>query len=89
MDAFPHAGVHELYGSTEAGVVTNCRPHDADRTGSVGRPWYMTEIRIVDDAGNPVGPGERGELFSRSPFLMNGQLIRMRSRPSLPSPWTS
>ena len=74
MEAFPHAGVHELYGSTEAGVVTNCRPHDADRTGSVGQPWYMTEIRVVDEAGNPVGPGERGELFSRSPFLMNGYL---------------
>ena len=74
MDAFPHAGVHELYGSTEAGIVTNCRPDQADRAGSVGLPWYMTEIRVVDDAGDPVGPGERGELFSRSPFLMNGYL---------------
>lgn len=74
MDAFPHAGVHELYGSTEAGIVTNCRPSDAGRTGSVGLPWYMTEVRVVDAAGVPVGPGERGELFSRSPFLMNGYL---------------
>ncbi|TDC98292.1 AMP-dependent synthetase [Actinomadura sp. 7K507] len=74
MEAFPHAGVHELYGSTEAGVVTNCRPADADRAGSVGLPWYMTEVRVVDGAGDPVGPGERGELFSRSPFLMNGYL---------------
>jgi long-chain acyl-CoA synthetase len=74
MEAFPHAGVHELYGSTEAGIVTNCRPADAARTGSVGLPWYMTEVRVVDAAGDPVGPGERGELFSRSPFLMNGYL---------------
>ncbi|MFG2088902.1 MULTISPECIES: class I adenylate-forming enzyme family protein [unclassified Spirillospora] len=74
MDAFPHAGVHELYGSTEAGIVTNCRPADAERTGSVGLPWYMTEVRVVDAAGDPAGPGERGELFSRSPFLMNGYL---------------
>jgi long-chain acyl-CoA synthetase len=74
MEAFPHAGVHELYGSTEAGIVTNCRPADAARTGSVGLPWYMTEVRVVDPAGEPVGPGERGELFSRSPFLMNGYL---------------
>ncbi len=73
-EAFPHAGVHELYGSTEAGIVTNCRPADAARTGSVGLPWYMTEVRVVDPAGDPVGPGERGELFSRSPFLMNGYL---------------
>jgi long-chain acyl-CoA synthetase len=74
MEAFPHAGVHELYGSTEAGIVTNCRPADAARTGSVGLPWYMTEVRVVDAAGDPVGPGERGELFSRSPFLMSGYL---------------
>ncbi|MBO2447878.1 AMP-binding protein [Actinomadura barringtoniae] len=73
--AFPKAGVHELYGSTEAGIVTNCRPADAARkAGSVGQPWYMTDLRVVDEAGLPVGPGERGELFSRSPFLMSGYL---------------
>ncbi|WP_406316023.1 AMP-binding protein [Streptosporangium sp. NBC_01639] len=65
LDTFPGVGVHELYGSTEAGVVTDCRPADARRkAGSVGTPWYMTEIRIAED----------GELFSRSPFLMNGYL---------------
>lgn len=64
LDAFPGVGVHELYGSTEAGIVTNCRPADARRKiGSVGTPWFMTEVRIVD-----------GELFSRSPYLMNGYL---------------
>ncbi|MGW0808664.1 class I adenylate-forming enzyme family protein [Nonomuraea sp. NPDC002799] len=72
LDAFPGVGVHELYGSTEAGIVTDCRPADARRKlGSVGRPWFMTEVRIVDDEGNPA---RRGELFSRSPYLMNGYL---------------
>ncbi|MEV0585419.1 AMP-binding protein [Nonomuraea sp. NPDC050310] len=75
LDAFPGVGVHELYGSTEAGIVANCRPADARRKiGSVGRPWFMTEVRVVDDDGHAVGPGERGELFSRSPYLMNGYL---------------
>ncbi|MFE3448992.1 class I adenylate-forming enzyme family protein [Nonomuraea sp. NPDC059194] len=75
LDAFPGVGVHELYGSTEAGIVSNCRPADARRkVGSVGRPWFMTEVRVLDDEGDPVGPGERGELFSRSPYLMNGYL---------------
>ncbi|NBO08543.1 MAG: AMP-dependent synthetase, partial [Actinobacteria bacterium] len=37
LDVFPHTGVHELYGSTEAGIVTNSRPQDALRkAGSVG-----------------------------------------------------
>ncbi|NUU23187.1 MAG: acyl--CoA ligase, partial [Streptomycetaceae bacterium] len=75
MAAFPRCGVHELYGSTEAGVVTNLRPEYAEtKWGSVGHPWYMTEVRLVDATGRPVAPGEPGELFSRSPFLMKGYL---------------
>ena len=74
-ESFPHVGLHELYGSTEAGIVTNCRPSDVLRKpGSVGPPWFMTEVRVVDDDGSPVGAGGTGELFSRSPFLMNGYL---------------
>ncbi|GAA3617403.1 long-chain fatty acid--CoA ligase [Nonomuraea rosea] len=72
LDSFPGVGVHELYGSTEAGIVTVCRPADARRKlGSVGRPWFMTEVRILDEEGRPA---PRGELFSRSPYLMNGYL---------------
>jgi long-chain acyl-CoA synthetase len=75
LDAFPGAGVHELYGSTEGGIITNLRPADARRkAGSVGHPWYLTEVRVVDDEGKPVAAGEPGELFSRSPYLMNGYL---------------
>ncbi|MFJ3666862.1 class I adenylate-forming enzyme family protein [Streptomyces sp. NPDC090106] len=75
LDAFPHCGVHELYGSTEGGVVTDLRPVDARRkAGSVGRAWYLTEVRVVDDDGVSLPPGEPGELFSKSPFLMAGYL---------------
>ena len=73
MATFPDVGVHELYGSTEAGIVTNLRPVDQHRKpGSVGHPWFLTELRVVDDDGQPVAAGEPGELFSRSPYLMNG-----------------
>ncbi|HEY9329237.1 MAG TPA: AMP-binding protein [Streptomyces sp.] len=75
LDAFPRCGVHELYGSTEGGVVTDLRPVDARRkAGSVGRAWYLTDVRVVDGEGHPVPPGEPGELFSASPFLMAGYL---------------
>lgn len=75
FEAFPGVDVHELYGSTEAGIVTNLRPSDARRkAGSVGHPWFMTEVKLLDDDGLPVPPGTPGELFSRSPFLMNGYL---------------
>ncbi len=72
---FPTAGVHEMYGSTEASIVTNLRPVDALRkAGSVGPPWFMTEVRIVNEDGTPTPDGQPGELYSRSPYLMNGYL---------------
>lgn len=75
LDSLPRCGVHELYGSTEAGIVTNLRPGDARRkAGSVGHPWFLTEVRLVDADGQTVAAGTPGELYSRSPYLMNGYL---------------
>jgi long-chain acyl-CoA synthetase len=73
--AFPGVEVHELYGSTECSVVSNLRPEFAlERAGSVGHPWFMNEVRLKDDNGVEVGPGEPGELFARSPMLLAGYL---------------
>jgi long-chain acyl-CoA synthetase len=75
VEAFPGVGVHELYGSTEAGIVTTLRPADALRkAGTVGHPWFSTEVVLLDDDGVPVAAGEQGELFGRSPYNMNGYL---------------
>lgn len=74
-EAFPGVGIHELYGSTECAVVTDLRPEDSLRKpGSVGHPWFMNEVKLLDDEGRPVAPGEPGELFARSPMLMKGYL---------------
>jgi long-chain acyl-CoA synthetase len=73
--AFPGVEIHEIYGSTECSIVTNLRPEFAlERAGSVGHPWFWNEIRLKDDEGNEVGPGEPGELFARSPLLLAGYL---------------
>jgi len=72
--AFPQVGVHELYGSTECAVVTDLRPEDSLRkAGSVGHPWLMNEVRLLED-GVEVPVGTPGELFARSPLLMKGYL---------------
>lgn len=72
---FPRIGLFELYGSTEASIVTCLRPPDQLRKERcVGPPWFMTEIRLLDADKNPVQPGERGELYSRSPLLFSGYL---------------
>lgn len=73
IDFWPNAGLHETYGSTEGAIVTNLRPPDQLRKEScVGLPFFLTEVKLVDDQGNEVPPGEVGELFSRSPFLFSG-----------------
>jgi long-chain acyl-CoA synthetase len=65
--------LHETYGSTEGSIVSNLRPPDQLRKiQCVGLPIPNTEVKLLDDAGQEVGPNEVGELFSRSPYLFNG-----------------
>jgi long-chain acyl-CoA synthetase len=75
LEAFPGVGVHELYGSTECSVVTNLRPEFArSRAGSVGHPWFLNEVKLLDTERREVGPGVPGELYARSPLLLKGYL---------------
>jgi acyl-CoA synthetase (AMP-forming)/AMP-acid ligase II len=65
--------LHETYGSTEAGIVTNLRPADQlRRPCSVGHPFAANHVRLLDESGAEVAVGEVGELYSRSPYLFNG-----------------
>ena len=65
--------LHETYGSTEGGIVTNLRPPDQLRKEQcVGLPFPCTEVRLLDGDGAEVEQGEIGELHSRSPYLFNG-----------------
>lgn len=73
VDYFGEGILHETYGSTEGGIVTNLRPADQLRKQQcVGLPFAHTEVRLLDDDGRPVPRGEVGELYSRSPYLFNG-----------------
>lgn len=49
------------------------------KTGSVGRPQLLTEVRIVDAAGHDVAPGEAGELLIRGPGITPGYWNRSGS----------
>jgi long-chain acyl-CoA synthetase len=65
--------VIEGYGLTEASPVVCCNPVDGtERVGTIGLPLPSTEIRLVDDAGAEVAPGESGELIVRGPQVMKG-----------------
>ncbi|MEE2653057.1 MAG: AMP-binding protein, partial [Pseudomonadota bacterium] len=43
-----------------------------NQIGTIGLPLPGTEVRLVDDDGNDVGIGERGELCVRGPQVMMG-----------------
>jgi fatty-acyl-CoA synthase len=62
-----------FYGSTETGMVTLAGPGDhLTRPGTIGRALCGNEIRLFDDAGREVGPGEIGELYARNSMLITG-----------------
>ncbi len=64
----------EGYGATEASPVTHANPLLGRRkVGSIGIPLPSTEARIIDLAsGQPVAPGQIGELAIRGPQVMLG-----------------
>ncbi len=65
--------LYEVYGSTELGIVTVLKPADQLRKpGSCGKTYGGVEVRLVDEDGGDVAPGEPGELFIRSGLAMDG-----------------
>jgi len=73
IDHFGEGLLHETYGSTEAGIVTNLRPGDQLRKQQcVGQPFPCTMVKIADDDGDECLVDQVGELFSLSPYLFNG-----------------
>lgn len=74
--------VYELYGATEGIGVTLVRGDEwLARPGTAGR-GFLTQIRILDGAGNAVPPGTAGAVYMRTPLrvgrsdYVNDQAIR-------------
>ncbi|MEQ8346519.1 MAG: class I adenylate-forming enzyme family protein [Sneathiellaceae bacterium] len=66
-------GMIEVYGLTEGGggCMLDVVAHP-DKLHTVGQPGFGTELKIIDDQGNEVAPGETGELVGRSYTMMAG-----------------
>ncbi len=72
--ALPELGFYNCFGQSEIGpLATVLRPEEhADRPSSAGRSVLFVEMRVVDDQGREVAPGEPGEVVYRSPQLCEG-----------------
>ncbi|WP_182880593.1 MULTISPECIES: class I adenylate-forming enzyme family protein [unclassified Microbispora] len=65
--AFPNATVTNYYTSTEAAPAQTIMIYDRARPAALGRPAFDGSLRIADEEGNPLPPGETGEVWMRSP----------------------
>jgi fatty-acyl-CoA synthase len=72
MDAFGDV-LYNLYGSTEVAYATVASPRDLrEAPGTAGRLVLGTTIKLLDDAGAEVAPGEVGRIFVGNPLLFSG-----------------
>jgi long-chain acyl-CoA synthetase len=67
----------EGYGLSEGSCASTLNPFDGVRKpGTVGLPLPGQEVRVVDQLGNFVPQGERGEIVIRGANVMRGYLNR-------------
>lgn len=61
------------YGLSETSPVATANPiTSVSFSGTIGLPMPSTDIAIIDDEGNEVALGERGEIAVRGPQVMKG-----------------
>ncbi|MFO1377925.1 MAG: class I adenylate-forming enzyme family protein [Steroidobacteraceae bacterium] len=72
---------NQLYGMAEiASIGTMLRKADhvaamngqTRLLGSAGQPSYAIDVRVVDEQGRDVSPGQRGEVIFAAPYMMKG-----------------
>ena len=57
--------IYEYYGATEGGG-TLATPEDWEKKpGTVGKPWPISEIKVLDDDGNELPPGQIGTVWMK------------------------
>ena len=72
MDEFGD-NLYNLYGSTEVAWASIATPEDMRAApGTAGRPPRGTVIRIVDEDGNDVEPGDTGRIFIGNQLAFEG-----------------
>lgn len=81
MEQFWNKGIPFVlgYGMTEAGPNNLTMPAQfltldkiKEKYASVGKPMYLTQVRIVDDQGKDLGVGQPGELIWSGPQIFSG-----------------
>lgn len=74
-ERFPDVSLCNSYGKTEsvsglAAMVPG--QYTMDNPDAVGIPTPPMRFRVVDEGGEPLPPGEEGELVMKGPIIVNG-----------------
>jgi len=74
IDTFSPAELYIMYGATEAAPrLSYLEPGRLDdKLGSIGKPVDNVDLLLVDDKGNVLPPGQRGEIAARGSNIMKG-----------------
>jgi len=70
----PHVKLVQGYGLSETGFLTALLDHEhtPDKLTSCGRAFPGIDVRVVDQSGTEVSPGQPGELVARGGNVMCG-----------------
>ncbi len=72
MDEFGDI-VYNSYNATEAGMIATATPADLrSAPDTAGRPCAGTDVKILDEAGAEVAPGEVGTIYVRNNSQFDG-----------------
>ncbi|MEW9699665.1 class I adenylate-forming enzyme family protein [Paenibacillus sp. SI8] len=73
-EKFPHVSFYMLYGQTEASPRITYLPPDyfTVKEGCIGIPIASMQAEIIDEEGNRLGIGEKGELIVKGPNVFLG-----------------
>ena len=76
VDAFPEKQFFTMYGATEATArLSYLPPHlIREKLGSIGKGIPGVKLEILDEDGNPIHPGEVGEITAVGNNIMKGYL---------------
>jgi len=71
---FPGVKLIQVYGLSETGFLTGLMDHEhtEQRLKSCGRPSVGIDVRVADETGKELGPGQTGELVARGANVMRG-----------------
>jgi acyl-CoA synthetase (AMP-forming)/AMP-acid ligase II len=74
LTAKPAAKLFVMYGQTEATARLSYLPPDKllTKPGSVGNGIPGVELRVLNEDGQPVAPGERGEIYATGANISPG-----------------